>query len=567
MNSRIRTWKIAAASLALAASVAQAQQVQEFEGVYHSYPWPAELSSPGPFTRSAAGDVDGDSVPDVIVLDGTQPVVFFATDEWFCPMPSSVVANDLAFVRPSAGIEVGDLAVAGPGGLWRVWYQASTESLASINVDSGAWAGAKVVVAADTDGDGDDDLVGIAADGTTVLRKQNNGASGFSSLPSYVAASPATDVVALQWDYDTPLEIALLCVTGVDVLDHDGSPTAAWTHPSTGGAIARLRQVGQPRDRLVWVTVWAPPAQQLLMVLAQGGASDVVDLGALDTVAIECGDYDLDNDDDLMISHRFSHELIWLRNERTPSNPNGPSFSANPDGTKLFRVGPPQTGAPQNDARPLLRDLDQDGDLDVFFAVESSMEIEVMRGEAHGEASYRPSVPTANFQTPSGSAPGVLTLQIAPPVVADTTQDELEVELWRKASVSTWIDQDRVARVFANVPTSGTASVALDIPETTATFLDVYLVQVRTVDRNAQGEVVARGVPRNLWFATDQATALAIQAMQGSEPPLTVWSPGGGPGAGGGGAPTGQIMPRPKVDWQKVAERARREHKVKPPPS
>ncbi len=565
MNATQSTIFRLAAALGLLAhtGMSSPQTLGEFQGVQHSWPWPSELATPGSFTRTDSGDLDGDAVPDVVVLDGTQPVILFAVDEWVSQVPSSVVANDLAVVRGIAPVAVDDIAVVGPAGLTRLWFDATSEQFVSVLADATAWVGAKVVVAGDVDGDGDDDLVGIGADGTTILRKQNN-VTGLISLPSFVTSAQASDLVLLQWDLDLPLEIAVLNANGVEILDDTGAPATSWTHPLAGGAITRLKQAGQARDRLAWITVWAPPAQQLLMVLAQGGATDIVDLGALDTIAIENGDYDLDGDDDLLISHRVSHELVWLENERSPTSPSGPSFTANPDGTKLFRVGPPATQAPMNDARPLLADLDLDGDLDVFFPCEQTMFYEVLRGEARNEAQWRPTTGVTVWQDPAPGVPATLTFPISSPVQASAAQDEFEIEIWRRSHLGTWLDQDIVSSTYVARPASGSVSVTVAIPETSAVFEDVYMIQVRTVDRNAAGLVIARGTSQVQWFTTHEPTEAAIDAAESPVSNETVWNASSAQG-GPGGIKSGTLSIMKKVKYHGADKRGRRTPQPKPP--
>jgi hypothetical protein len=476
-----------AATLGLAAP-APSQTAVPFQGEEHASAWPASIDDPGPFRRSVWGQLTAEGVRDVALIDGSQLVLLANADELFAVTLVDSPVDDLDRLAGAGAGGLDALATVGPAGLRRQWYEPATQSLAWAAIETTAWAGAKLVRAADLDGDGLSDLAGIGADGRSVLFQMATGsATAFSAGPGFSAQASVRDLVLLQWDLDLPLEVALLTDLAIEVHDQGGALLDTFTGAIPGGTFCAIGQAGQTRERLAWITEYAPPAYQYLMVLGSAGVTDIVDLGALDAFAVVPTDYDLDGDDDILISHRFSYELLWIKNQRTPQNPSGATFTQAGD-RKVFQVPNPGP-APQNAAWPVAADLDGDGDDDVAFANQGAQSFNVYRGEAIDQAAKKARVTAAGYSPGSGS--GTLSLTLAAPSAIPSGATHLEVRAWRRPALGAQIDLMPVDVETFALPLAWPKVVALTLPEVDLDFADNYELHVRFVRKDAQGAVTA----------------------------------------------------------------------------
>ena len=508
--------------IALFAAPSFAQTIHTFDGASHAAPWESDLDQTGRFGRAVAGDFDGDGVMDAVVTDGGTPFLLIDVDALVAPSDVGVVAHDLDTLHAGGLAGRDALAIVNAEGLRLAWFDPSLGVVASSSLNSSVWAGAKEVRAADLNVDGKADLLGLAADGVTFLRLNGTGGSptGFAPAASFTIDDAAESFTLLQWDADPQLEVAVLTGYGVELYELDGTLIDLWQAALPGGVIAPLRQTGQT-DRLVWITAYGPPCQQMLMVLSPSGIDDFVDLGALDAFAGVTRDFDLDGDDDLLISHRYSQELLWFENQRDAQHPDGASFTSDPSGMQLFEVGPPGVGAPENESWPVVADFDGDGDADVLFAAERALEIRVFRGQAVDESQQTVSFDSASYAAAAGAQQGTLTLGVLAPAAPPSGATHLEVELWSQADASSFVDAAALALVRVPLQ-SGTMAVDLPIPESQDVFHTLYHVQLRCVDLDGGGNVVARHPAQIASFAVYTADVQQLENEYGSAPATPV---------------------------------------------
>jgi hypothetical protein len=470
-------------------SSASSQTVVPFQGEEHATAWPASIDDPGPFRRAVAGQFTPEKAQDVALIDGVRLALLANPDDFFAVSLVDTPILDLDRLRGAGAGGLDALATVGAAGLRRQWYDPSTQSFAGATIEAAAWAGAKLVRAADLNGDGLSDLIGIASDGQSVLFQLASGsATTFSACAGFSAQANVRDVVALQWDADQPLEVAMLTDLAIEVHEQGGALVNTFAGAVPGGTFCAIGQAGQTKERLVWITEYAPPAFQYLAVLTPAGVSDLVDLGSLDAFAVVPTDYDQDGDEDILISHRYSYELLWIENQRTPQNPNGATFTPAGD-QKVFQVPNPGP-APQNAAWPVAADLDGDGDDDVAFANQGSLSFNVYRGEALDQAANKPHVTAAAYVPGLLGAPGTLTLTLAAPSSIPSGATHLEVRAWRRPSYGAQIDLVPVDTESSTVPLLWPKLVGLTLPETDLDFTDNYELQVRFV-RKEQGAITA----------------------------------------------------------------------------
>ena len=502
------------------------QAVPAYKGIEHSTAWPASLNDPGRFGRGDAGQFTPGARLDVVQLDGARAVILAEPDLGFAPTALPQPVNDVATLRAGAPTGRDAVALVSAAGLELCWYDDASAGLAFLSVAAGPWAGAGTVRTADIDASGRDDVVGVKPDGVSVLTRLAGPTWGcFVGGPGFQTQAPVNELVLLQWDADIDLEIAVLTDLGVEVFDLDGTSLRQFSAALPGGALCRIGQQSAARDRLVWITQFAPPAQQLLMTLSPLGVDDLVDLGALDAFAAVPTDYDNDGDDDVLISHRYSYDLLWIENQRSPSSPAGPSFVQDPGQMKVFQVGSTAQVAPENGATPVVADLDGDGDDDVFFAGERTDDVTVFRGEAVCEDDLRAEIVAGVFTIDWVAAHGILDLTITDPVTTLPGATHLQVDLWRQADINAVIDPIAISRQELPMPASWPTQVSVVIPELDAEFDRIYHVQVHVVGLDGGGQTVSSFPASQGSFALKKVDRAALDADEPAGPSFDVPAP------------------------------------------
>ena len=503
-----------------------AQSVPQYQGISHSAPWPASLNASGRFGRADSGNLTPLPYLDVVQLDGSQAMVLSEPDLGFAPAPISQVASDVATLHGGAPTGRDAVALVSSGGLSLHWYDDAQSAMTSQTVVAGAWSGATAVRTGDMNADGVEDVVGVASDGLTILAQLGSSTAGvFSAGPSFQGPAQINELVLLQWDVDSALELAVLTDLGVELFDADGTSLGQFSAALPGGALCSFGQQGTSRERLVWITAYAPPAQQFLMSLSPLGVDDLVDLGSLDAFAIVSTDYDLDGDDDILISHRYSYQLLWIENQRTPSGPSGPSFVQDPGDMLLFEVEAPGLGAAENRAHPVVADFDLDGDDDVFFASERSDDVTVFRGEAVDEDDLRPDAVAGVYTIDYTLLEGNLTLTVAGPTTAGAGATHLQIDLWRQADIASAVEPVAVSRQELPLPSSWPAQVMVVVPEVDAAFDTIYHIQIRIVGLDGAGATVVSYPSFQGSLALKAADRAALDADEPAGPSFDVSAP------------------------------------------
>jgi len=301
--------------------------------------WPtgSDYGAPSALQRVTLADLNGDQDVDALVVSGGQavvlwnPTVYDAFEPVQFPTSPAPAGVSAAVTVPGAGPGGADaVALTDARGIFLVVHD-GVDFLEPVLLEGSAWKSATSVHADDLDGDGDIDLYGIAANGTTIVRLLA-GPGGFQSAPSLLEPLPVKDVVAVEWDALPGRELVVLTNRGLLVHASSGTVVATVPHLSSSGCIARFRATDVASGELLaWTRASAAGTGELVVRgsgLDEGPLPLAFDLcGAVGSVlprALVTGDYDGNGSDELLLVHDLNETAIVLRNLALSEPPPGP---------------------------------------------------------------------------------------------------------------------------------------------------------------------------------------------------------------------------------------------------
>jgi hypothetical protein len=504
--------RVAAAVGVLAAVVAAQGGYQSLDGHAFRAALPNSASAPALLTHSDWGDFDGDRRLDALLLEGATARVAFDLGVTFAFAQAPGAHTALCALR-DAGAARDQLALARAAGveLWR-WDGQGFAAQSSLPP---AWAGAARLRAFDLDADGVNELLGVDEQRANVLVAQRSG-SNWTTVLSLPIQGGARDVVALQWDGDAPLELAVLSEQSVTFFDHDGALLRVLAAPLAGGAIARLERAGQPTDRLAWVGAYAPPQVQWLRTLAPDGSFEHIELGDLGAYSASAADFDADGDSDLLLAPRLGERLLWLENLHSPGQDAPLTFDVAPWSGRVFYLrdaGDASQSAVQA-AEPAVADFDGDGDFDIAVGVQHTRELMLRLGDWIDEGAQRTNV---SFGYHDAQAQTV-ELQFDAPPSTSFVPTHWQLDVWRADSaVAASAAQAVQSAEFAGCFPS---NVVVNLNEPDPLFDAVYHIRLQPVQRDAQGQLVTSGMATLFAFSVSEATAAQLLLQPGAEPQL-----------------------------------------------
>jgi len=249
----IRTLLSLAPLVLIAASVAAQSSPPPLQfSLDNSIEWPGSFGSAA-FKRVIVGDFNADGIRDAAVLSGTQAAFLNAPTTWRWALALSGAVNDIDSSRGLGTNGYDAIAAVASDGLKLYTFNLSTHDFSSSVVSSSSpWLNAKLVRSADINGSGVSDYVGVASDARTVILRYD--VSGTPTESSFTTSYDISDILLLQWDNDSPLEIACLDTFGVEVFKLNGTRTAWFANSGTSGdAFTSFRVTSDTHDHIAWV--------------------------------------------------------------------------------------------------------------------------------------------------------------------------------------------------------------------------------------------------------------------------------------------------------------------------
>ncbi len=331
---------------------------------------PLEQLYPGPlgmaqFGKIVAGEFTGDLKLDAVVMDGQQPKLLVAPETFDSAILVCPSANDIAVLKGALSDPDKDcLLTVSTAGLVRYERLSASASWAIVTIrgTSTDWNGARKVAVGQVDGGGPLDIVGIAANGRSVLIEYGNADGSYTPGPRFMAyGSTVTDLWLLNWRegaLPNACEIALCSPGGLEVRSRTGVlfDVMEWSLAPILGAV--VTDAGTPLQRLALVT--EVEGSDRLLVFGDTLTEPNVQLGTAGVVALASGDADGDGDTELFLG-LDSEKKFWMLENQGPGSP-----TFDPSQVTKFPFGPSGRNPAYNHAGLAPGDFDSDGKLDVL---------------------------------------------------------------------------------------------------------------------------------------------------------------------------------------------------------
>lgn len=422
-------------------SAPQSQGEGEVPALSQLYPGPLGQAS---FGKVVAGEFNGDLSLDAIVLDGAEPVLMVSPEVFDSAVRTGLSVNDIAVLEDVPGDR--DLLVTvSAAGLElhrRDSPQPSWDAPQVLFGALSAWADALAVRVADLDGDGDQDLAGLASNAQTVLTVLQTAPGVFAGGPSFACDPFAYDLQLFNWT-EQPLasgsrEIAVLTPGSLQVFDASGTLLTSGSAP---GPMLAVPLDDAPdaafEQRLVVVTRFS--GRDWLTILGHTSPEGPFDLGPSSVVSLATGNVDFDDGAELFLGTDAALAVIML--DYSPFN--APTFDV--DEPKFLSFGPADRDPAWNSAGLVVADFDDDGLNDVLAPAQGDVVppsepygtvevIDVAELHAPQWADLRVGVQSVTWQDALGSGPDAVVVEFREPPTAlyDAVHDvELQVIAWR----------------------------------------------------------------------------------------------------------------------------------------
>lgn len=441
--------------------------------------------------RVVAGDLNGDLDVDLLYSDDGDLLMMFAPGKTNAIVDLERSAIDFDLLPPDGPGEASQIVVVtGDGIVLLSDYDAG--SFSASPRPSALWDGAQRVRVTDLADNGTYDLIGVHADGETIVRADGirDASPVFSSFD---VGGPILDLAVADWTGTSAREVLVLTGDGLLVFDAGGTQLDSVAFSASKGFVAAMRQTGYGYARAV--LVYRTGTTRYLRVADASGIETAEALPGLAIVAIGITDADDDGDGDLVLIPSFATDAYYLDNESDGDPPgSGPTYVvASSDPLELGPFDRFQS------AGSGLRDFDNDGDPDLLQYV-SALDAFVYCTNT----TVDPSSQLVSFDTlPGGELDGSVLLDATGPgeiqleldlSVTVPAKPYVEVTVWSQPAGPGLTAACDPVPVFQGVfaVAGGTADLHLPLGDLTPGLDTVFNLELRGVDF-ANGDVLDPG--------------------------------------------------------------------------
>lgn len=455
----------------------------------------------GAFTETAELELNRDFRADVALLVGDTPVISFSPGIYEALKSLPVTAVDLVPLR-GRGLHGADaLLLTSTRPALEQWsLDLDTATFEMTELCPSGWTGVTELAAADLDGNGLEDVLGVTPDRQSVIYLLAP-----LAVPQLVGLGETLwRLTPIEWDGTSGMEIGLITSAGIRVIERTGEPR--FFVPTYGGQYNRFCAVdtGAAYDRLSSL-VRMTDGTYNLFTADKADWDPLTFMGAFTPVAIVAGKFDLDGLGDVCISHKTTGQLVYFENQLDDA---AQSFAWTGGTYALWDPTSDGTGAapaPENEAHPLLCDLDQDGDGDVAFPVQEEEALMLLRNRARNHQDRAPTVASALYAYSEATQSGTLALTLAGPLFPPREDDKLRIVVWRQASLSHYADVETNA-IYTALPDVTewpmTVSIPLQEPFESPTL---FHIELRLADW-ANGAITSCAATAVWTFTTSEAS-------------------------------------------------------------
>ena len=447
--------------------------------------WPVPPAASAGFEAVGAGFVtDGiGSEADIVALRGGELALLYRSMRFDAVLSVDSGVSGFAIV-PAVGLPAPDgiLATTAAGAFLYTLSASDPGAFNARDLLLGEWAGAHGLRF-----DGQDALIGISADGFSILRALWDGSMATTQL-SLPSADPLMDIQFMDWDSDGVDEIVARGLTTVQFFEQTGGGVPFLTIPTSGAndliAVSRGRGPGAV-DFLAWYAVDDVGNAWLYIVNSTFMETPLflgaIGLDGLTAVGFDWLDGAPDVGDDLFLSLP-GIDQVWIL--RRVQGAGSGAFVLDLVGGAYFDLS--RGGAP--DANAILTgsfDLDSDGDRDLFFGHSGADVVIEIDNDLTDRFASVPVLTSGQFDTSDRSSWIFNTTFINS--AKNTPATHVQFEVWAETSLGAGLMDPGLVSITVPID-QGVVDIA--IPATALGAQSVLEVHVRGLALDSLGNVL-----------------------------------------------------------------------------
>ena len=461
--------------------------------------WPVAVGRSGMIRKMIPGRISGHAMADVVMLDGTVPMIATAPGIHTSMGPLPTGNNPIGQVQDiamlvargfadgsHAGLDA--LAMVGSGGL-HIWRRNSAVGTQMVQVGGSEWNTTQRIATHPLDSTR---IYGVSSSGTVRMATLSANTYVTSTVTFPNCPSPLA-IACIDWQGGAAgTEVAVLTTTGLSIFNSTGATLATFSASTSQGSLTLVKAdtVGTPSTHAEWLAWLTPGTNSTLRICRNGGYYSMTLPGRF--VGAAAGESSGDLAEDLLLSTEANTDVTLLCNIYPYA---AQPFAYSPSvAARLAVASAAEVGGINNTIGVAAADFDADGDGDLIAAIDtgdSSTRFSFLRYRLYDA----PSVVqlTAVTPTPDYTA-GTMTLAVN--FTEANVGTHTEVVVWEESwvgGVGTLVPMP-LASLYGNqlVPRNGSGnnSVTIQVPISHLDNGGHFMLMMRPVITN-QGQVVA----------------------------------------------------------------------------